>query len=105
MSKTAARNRPGRTSDAGATDMVEVRPQGGCGLGRLYRRRSRGHGRFAASEAQPNRGVARLNGVIANLIHRPDRHVALDLLLRLAAVALVTIAILGLLPAIAEVAA
>ena len=47
----------------------------------------------------------RLNGVIANLIHRPDRHVALDLLLRLAAVALVTIAILGLLPAIAGVAA
>ena len=49
--------------------------------------------------------VARLNGVIANLIHRTDRHVALDLLLRLAAAALVTIAILGLLPAIAEVAA
>jgi hypothetical protein len=61
--------------------------------------------KFAASEAQPNGGVARLNGVIANLIHRPDRHVALDLLLRLAAAALVTIAILGLLPAIAEVAA
>jgi hypothetical protein len=47
----------------------------------------------------------RLNGVIVNLIHRPARHVALDLLLRLAAVALVTIAILGLLPAIADVAA
>ncbi len=47
----------------------------------------------------------RLNGVIANLIHRPDRHVALDLLLRLAAVTLVTIAILGLLPAMAAVAA
>ena len=61
--------------------------------------------KFVAPEAQPNRGVVRLNGMIANLIHRPDRHVALDLLLRLAAVALVTIAILGLLPAIAEVAA
>jgi zinc transporter ZupT len=60
--------------------------------------------KFAAQDAQPNRGVVRLNGVIANLIHRPDRHVALDLLLRLAAAALVTIAILGLLPAIAEVA-
>jgi hypothetical protein len=43
--------------------------------------------------------------MIANLIHRPDRRVALDLLLRLAAAALVTIAILGLLPAIAGVAA
>jgi hypothetical protein len=43
--------------------------------------------------------------MITSLIQRPDRHVALDLLLRLAAAALVTIAIFGLLPAIAGVAA
>ena len=61
--------------------------------------------KIGASETQPIRVVARLNDVIANLIHRPDRHVALDLLLRLAALALVTVALLGLLPAIAEVAA
>jgi hypothetical protein len=42
--------------------------------------------------------------VIENLIHGTSHHVALELLLRLAAVALVTIAILGLLPTIAEVA-
>jgi hypothetical protein len=71
----------------------------------LYRRHACRPGNFAASKAQPNGRLARLNGVIANLIHRPDRHVALDLLLRLAAAALVTIAILGLLPAIAQVAA
>jgi hypothetical protein len=42
--------------------------------------------------------------VNANFIH-PTRHpVALELLLRLAAIVLVTIAILGLLPAIAEAA-
>jgi hypothetical protein len=71
----------------------------------LYRRRARRRGKFAVLEAQPNGGIARLNGVIANLIHRPDRHVALDLLLRLAAVVLAAIAILGLLPAIAQAAA
>ncbi len=105
MSKTAARKRPGRTSDAGVTGMVEEWPQAGAGTSLDCIGGRRAAMKFAASEAQPNRGVARLNGVIANLIHRPDRHVALDLLLRLAAVALVTIAILGLLPAIAEVAA
>ncbi len=40
----------------------------------------------------------------ANLIHRSSHHVALELLLRLVAAALVTIAILGILPAIAEAA-
>jgi hypothetical protein len=84
--------------------MVEGRPQASGGEVDCI-----GDGRAATknrpSGAQPNEGSVRLNGVIANLIHRPDRHVALDLLLRLAAVALATIAILGLLPAIAEVAA
>jgi len=42
--------------------------------------------------------------VIANLHHHPDHRVALELLLRLVAVALVTLAIFGLLPAIAEAA-
>jgi hypothetical protein len=84
--------------------MVEVRPRAGgdapdCTGG------ERTSWKITRWDTQPNRRVARLNGVIANLIHRPDRYVALDLLLRLAAVALVTIAILGLLPAIAEVAA
>ena len=77
----------------------------GDGRGTMERVHGTGPWKYAASEAQPNGVVARLNGVIANLIHRTDRHVALDLLLRLAAAALVTIAILGLLPAIAEVAA
>jgi len=75
------------------------------GAGRIVSAADAPPWKFARSEAQPNRGVARLNGVIANLIHRSDRHVALDLLLRLAAAALTTIAILGLLPVIAEVAA
>ena len=39
-----------------------------------------------------------------NLIHRTSHPVALELLLRLAAVALVMIVILGLLPAIAQAA-
>ncbi len=42
--------------------------------------------------------------VITNLGHRPDHRVARELLLRLAAAALVAIAIFGLLPAIAEAA-
>ncbi len=46
----------------------------------------------------------RLNGVITNLIQGTRHPVALELLLRLAAVALVTVAILGLLPAIVEAA-
>jgi hypothetical protein len=104
MSKTAARNRPGRTSVPGVTGMGRVRPQAG-GARSIVSAAGTPPWRFGPSEAQPNRGVMRLNGVIANLIHRPDRHVALDLLLRLAAVAMATIAILGLLPAIAGVAA
>lgn len=40
----------------------------------------------------------------ANLIHRTRHPVAFELLLRLAAVALVAVVILGLLPAIAEAA-
>jgi len=43
--------------------------------------------------------------VNAKLFHPADHQVALELLLRLLAAALVTIAILGLLPAIAEAAA
>lgn len=105
MSKTAARKRPGRTSDAGVTCTGRSGLRKGAGASSDCIGGARAAMKFAVSETQPNRGVARLNGVIANLIHRPDRHVALDLLLRLAAVALVTIAILGLLPAIAEVAA
>jgi hypothetical protein len=46
----------------------------------------------------------RLNGVITNLIHDTSHPVALELLLRLAAVALAMVAILGLLPAIAQAA-
>jgi zinc transporter ZupT len=42
--------------------------------------------------------------VIANLIHGSGHPVALEFLLRLAAAALVTIVILGLLPAIVEAA-
>jgi len=43
-------------------------------------------------------------GVNTSLIHRTGHPVALELLLRLAAVALVALVILGLLPAIAEAA-
>ncbi len=43
-------------------------------------------------------------GVNTSLIHRTSHPVALELLLRLAAVALVAVVILGLLPAIAEAA-
>ena len=40
MSKTAARKRPGRTSDAGVTGMVKLEASGGRGLARLYRRQA-----------------------------------------------------------------
>jgi hypothetical protein len=43
--------------------------------------------------------------VIADYLHRQHHPVALELLLRLAAVALAVVAILGLLPVMAEVAA
>ncbi len=42
--------------------------------------------------------------VITNLSHRSDHRVALEVLLRIAAAALVAIAIFGLLPAIAGAA-
>lgn len=42
--------------------------------------------------------------VIADLIHHPSRHPAVDLLLRVAAVVLAGAGILGLLPVIAELA-
>jgi hypothetical protein len=67
--------------------------------------RSAGSPKIDRPEAQPTRGNARLNGVNAKLFHPADHQVALELLLRLLAAALVTIAILGLLPAIAEAAA
>jgi hypothetical protein len=92
------------TSEARATGIGGGRPQAG-GTRPIVSAAGLPPWELAPPETQPNRGVVRLNGVIANLIHRPDRPVALDLLLRLAAVALVTVAILGLLPAIAEVAA
>jgi hypothetical protein len=44
----------------------------------------------------------RLMRVIANLIHPRDHRTAIDLLLRLAAVALVMVAIFALLPAIVQ---
>ena len=55
-------------------------------------------------EAKPNRGHRRLRRVNANPMHHSDHPVALELLLRLMAVALVAFAILGLLPAIAQAA-
>ena len=55
-----------------------------------------------ACGTQPNRQVARLMPVIAPLTFHPGRRLALELLLRAAAIALAAIVILGLLPAIAE---
>jgi hypothetical protein len=42
--------------------------------------------------------------VIADLLHHPDRHPAMDLLVRAAAIVLAGVGILGLLPLIAELA-
>ncbi len=51
---------------------------------------------------QPNRPVARLMAVIAPLVLHPGRRLALELLLRAAAIALAAVVILGLLPTLAE---
>jgi hypothetical protein len=56
------------------------------------------------SRAQPSAGVRRLMGVIADLRH-PTRVPVLDLLLRVLAVVLTGATILGLLPALLELAA
>jgi hypothetical protein len=54
---------------------------------------------------QPERAPARLIGVIADPTLHPRRTVAFDLALRVVTIALVTLVILGILPAIAEAAA
>ena len=59
---------------------------------------------FDRSRAQPKGPIARLMPVTANPAPRPARRVALELVLRALAIALVTLLILGLLPAIAEAA-
>ena len=51
---------------------------------------------------QPNRRSARLMWVIALPTPHPVRRLALELLMRAAAIALAAVVILGLLPAIAE---
>ena len=56
--------------------------------------------------AQPWTVIARLRAVITTgTLPRPARRTALDLVWRVAAIALVTVLILGLLPALTEAAA
>jgi hypothetical protein len=58
-----------------------------------------------AAAMQPNGSLVRLSGVILHPRLPTDHPLALDLLLRAAAIALVVVGILGLLPAIVEAAA
>jgi hypothetical protein len=60
---------------------------------------------FPLAGAQPNGRVARLIGVTAHLASSTTRRLAVDLLLRLAAIVLAGYLILGLLPTIAEAVA
>ena len=52
--------------------------------------------------AQPNRVIARLMAVIAQPSPHPGRRLALELLVRAAAIALAAVVILGLPPTLAE---
>ncbi len=60
--------------------------------------------RFDRSRAQPKASIARLMPVTVNPAPRPARRVALELVLRALAIAIATLLILGLLPAIVEAA-
>jgi hypothetical protein len=61
--------------------------------------------KFVVQTTQPNEGVARHMHVIVLHAPHPDRRLALELLLRTAAIGVVVVLILGLLPAIAQAAA
>jgi hypothetical protein len=58
--------------------------------------------RIARRATQPDRVVARLKAVIAQPSPHPGRRLALELLVRAAAIALAAVVILGLLPTLAE---
>ncbi len=60
------------------------------------------HQQFRLGMAQPNRVIARLKAVIAQPSPHPGRRLALELLVRAAAIALAAVVILGLLPTLAE---
>ena len=102
MSKTTARNAPGRT-----TGRVVAVTAGDCMASGTAPAQRVSHSRSAKSldGAQPNRGVVRLKRVIVKRMLHPDRRLALEFLLRGVAAALAAVLILGLLPAITEAAA
>jgi hypothetical protein len=58
--------------------------------------------KFGPARTQPNRAFARLNAVIADPTLHTGRRLALELLVRAAAIALAAIGILGILPAVAR---
>ncbi len=101
MSKMAARNGPGRTSERASS--VTVRDCRGI-IGHSRSRRPRTP-RSCHGGAQPNAVVVRLKAVIAKRMLHADRRLLLELLLRGAAAALAAVLILVLLPAITEAAA